>query len=218
MAEKRFFSSDNNATITILTVLILLQFHVFSVFCDLHGFSPQKMSPDEQKDVGSGGGGGGGSRSGEWFYKSITKGFKLPDRDGGGGGGGGVGKFSKTGEILTREIKIKQGKLRGLVKEFKNKKLKNVETFLGIPYAAPPVKSLRFMPPGSPPTWKDVKIFDYFKPVCPQKAPDLNHEPLKTINAGYYNRLKRLMPFLTNQSEDCLYLNVYAPVRGKMKK
>ncbi|EEB13058.1 conserved hypothetical protein [Pediculus humanus corporis] len=213
MAEKRFFSSDNNATITILTVLILLQFHVFSVFCDLHGFSPQKMSPDEQKDVGSGGGGGGGSRSGEWFYKSITKGFKLPDRDGGGGGGGGVGKFSKTGEILTREIKIKQGKLRGLVKEFKNKKLKNVETFLGIPYAAPPVKSLRFMPPGSPPTWKDVKIFDYFKPVCPQKAPDLNHEPLKTINAGYYNRLKRLMPFLTNQSEDCLYLNVYAPVR-----
>lgn len=117
--------------------------------------------------------------------------------------------------ILTREIRIKQGRFRGLVREFSNKKLKNVHFYLGIPYAAPPVGPLRFMPPGSPPNWRNLRTFDTFGPVCPQTPPDLTHEPLKTMNAGRFNHLKGLMPFLRNQSEDCLYLNVYAPAQGK---
>lgn len=117
--------------------------------------------------------------------------------------------------ILTREIRIKQGRLKGLVRELKNKKLKEVEIYLGIPYAAPPVGPLRFMPPGSPPNWRNVRTFDTFGPVCPQVPPDLTHEPLKTMNAGRFNHLKGLLPFLRNQSEDCLYLNIYAPIQGK---
>jgi neuroligin len=27
--------------------------------------------------------------------------------------------------------------------------------------------------------------------------------------------LRKLLPYLRNQSEDCLYLNIYAPVTGK---
>lgn len=32
---------------------------------------------------------------------------------------------------------------------------------------------------------------------------------------GRLEYLKRLMPFLQNQSEDCLYLNVFSPLHGK---
>lgn len=118
--------------------------------------------------------------------------------------------------ILTREIKIKQGRLKGIVRELKNKNLRNVEVYLGIPYAAPPVGNLRFMPPGSPPTWRNLRTFDSFGPVCPQTPPDLSHEPHKNMNAGRFNHLKSLLPFLGNQSEDCLYLNIYAPLQGEL--
>lgn len=32
---------------------------------------------------------------------------------------------------------------------------------------------------------------------------------------GRLEYLKRLLPFLQNQSEDCLYLNVFSPLHGK---
>ncbi|KAK6633555.1 hypothetical protein RUM44_004162 [Polyplax serrata] len=180
--------------IAIVTV-VLVQFQV-SVVCNLHGFSPQnRMFRNEMSANGS-------RVDGDWLYNSYSNANKFYES---------IKHLSGTGELLTREIRVKQGRLKGVVREFRNPKLKNVETFLGIPYAAPPVKALRFMPPGSPPSWKDLKVFNTFGPVCPQRPPDLNREPLKTMNVGQYNRLKGLMPFLTNQSEDCLYLNIYAP-------
>ena len=33
---------------------------------------------------------------------------------------------------------------------------------------------------------------------------------------GRLEYLKRLLPFLQNQSEDCLYLNVFSPLHGKL--
>lgn len=183
--------------IAIVTV-VLVQFQV-SVVCNLHGFSPQnRMFRNEMSANGS-------RVDGDWLYNSYSNANKFYES---------IKHLSGTGELLTREIRVKQGRLKGVVREFRNPKLKNVETFLGIPYAAPPVKALRFMPPGSPPSWKDLKVFNTFGPVCPQRPPDLNREPLKTMNVGQYNRLKGLMPFLTNQSEDCLYLNIYAPEQG----
>jgi carboxylesterase type B len=32
---------------------------------------------------------------------------------------------------------------------------------------------------------------------------------------GRLEYLKRLLPFLQNQSEDCLYLNIFSPLHGK---
>ena len=40
--------------------------------------------------------------------------------------------------------------------------------FWGIPFAAAPVKSLRFMPPVTVAPWKEVLNADEFSPVCPQ--------------------------------------------------
>ncbi|CAB3381900.1 Hypothetical predicted protein [Cloeon dipterum] len=114
---------------------------------------------------------------------------------------------------VTREVVIKQGKLRGILLRANNPSRGNVDIYLGIPYAAPPVGTQRFMPPGSPPPWPGVRQADSFGPVCPQNPPDISNEKeaLKAMSAGRYHYLKRLLPYLRNQSEDCLYLNIYAP-------
>jgi len=62
--------------------------------------------------------------------------------------------------------------------------------FLGIPYAAPPVGNLRWRAPQPAARWKGVRAATSFAPHCPQPG----------------------SPFgVASTSEDCLYLNVYAP-------
>lgn len=60
--------------------------------------------------------------------------------------------------------------------------------------------------------WSGLKMATSFSPVCPQMLPDMKRE---TLSAGRYNYIKRLLPFLKNQSEDCLYLNLYVPHAGE---
>lgn len=111
----------------------------------------------------------------------------------------------------TRKIVLKQGVLQGVIVDPKvNRALSRTEQYLGIPYAAPPVGDLRFMPPGSAPSWFGIKIADSFGPVCPQKLPDVN-----TMSRERREYFQKLVQYLLNQSEDCLYLNIYAPLQGK---
>lgn len=56
----------------------------------------------------------------------------------------------ETGRRLTREYRLKQGLVKGLILEPRDSRgLDGVEVFLGLPYAAPPVGGMRFMPPGN---------------------------------------------------------------------
>lgn len=115
----------------------------------------------------------------------------------------------------TRDIQVKQGRLSGVVREFHvQSRLKNVDQFLGIPYAEAPVGSRRFMPPSSPLPWVGVKHATKHEAVCPQKLPNLN-DP-SGFNKGRYDQIKRLLPYLKKESEDCLYLNLYVTSYGEL--
>ncbi|XP_069354216.1 neuroligin-4, X-linked isoform X2 [Maniola hyperantus] len=118
--------------------------------------------------------------------------------------------------ISSRVVRTKYGDIRGFIVTPESRFLEPVEVFRGIPYASPPMGSLRFMPPVSGAQWSGVKIAEEFGPVCPQVLPDIRNETavLKRISRGRLEYLKRILPFLTNQSEDCLYLNIYAPAQG----
>lgn len=115
----------------------------------------------------------------------------------------------------TREVQIKQGKIIGIVREMSPQlRLKNVDQFLGIPYAEAPIDSRRFMPPSPPLAWQGIKYANKMGDVCPQKLPNL--ADANGFTKGRYDQIKRLLPFLTNESEDCLYLNLYVTSYGEL--
>lgn len=71
---------------------------------------------------------------------------------------------------------------------------KGVTAFLGIPYAAPPVRDLRWKDPQPAPAWKDTFHADRFGPQCMQ--------PQRGLLTNQYSGAEVT-------SEDCLYLNVW---------
>jgi len=74
-----------------------------------------------------------------------------------------------------------------------------------------------FSPTRAPAPWDGIRISDTYSPVCPQRLPNIQNETaaLEKMPKGRLEYLKRLLPFLENQSEDCLYLNIFSPVNGK---
>jgi len=91
------------------------------------------------------------------------------------------------GDPLT--VKTAQGKAQG--KTINDGKVK---AFLGLPYAAPPVGEMRWKAPGPPAKWKGTRDATKFGARCAQGR---IFEDMVFQDAG--------------PSEDCLFLNVYAP-------
>jgi len=65
----------------------------------------------------------------------------------------------------------------------------SITVFKGIPFAEPPVGSLRWAPPRPPRSWQGVRQADHFSDGCAQIFPKLDFA----------------------KTEDCLYLNVWTP-------
>ncbi|XP_014679841.1 PREDICTED: neuroligin-4, X-linked-like, partial [Priapulus caudatus] len=108
-------------------------------------------------------------------------------------------------------VETRNGPVRGRYL-YPSPTVRRVEAFLGIRYADAPVGSLRFMPPRNPSTrHDDVWNATVFAPACPQKVPDIRNDPLTRMTHDRLRYLRRLLPLLTNQDEDCLFLNVYVP-------
>ncbi|XP_011500600.1 PREDICTED: neuroligin-1 [Ceratosolen solmsi marchali] len=105
----------------------------------------------------------------------------------------------------TRLVRTRYGSLRGVVARAAGEA--SVEVYLGVPYATPPLGSLRYMPPITPSPWRGTRLADTMPPVCPQRPPS----PDPSMPRGLKAYLGRVGPLLANQSEDCLYLNLYVP-------
>ncbi|XP_066586116.1 neuroligin-4, X-linked-like [Prorops nasuta] len=120
-------------------------------------------------------------------------------------------------KLNPRIVPTRYGDVKGLIRTFENTKfLKPIDVYLGIPYATPPIGNNRFSPTKAPSPWDGVRLSDSVGPVCPQKLPNISNEQaaLERMPKGRLEYLKRLLPHLQNQSEDCLYLNIYAPAMG----
>ena len=112
----------------------------------------------------------------------------------------------------TRVVHLRQGALRGNVIRVSMRESLFVEQYLGIPYAAPPVGEMRFMPSGGPaPVWNGLRMMNTFGSVCPQTHPDTTK--MDVSRKKYYEEV--LLPYLLNEAEDCLNLNIYAPFESK---
>ena len=90
------------------------------------------------------------------------------------------------------EVTIATGKLKGVTSE-------GVDSFKGIPFAAPPVGPLRWRAPQPAAAWTGVRDAATYGPDCVQTSPS------------------EVAPIRTQESEDCLYLNVWRPTAATGK-
>uniref|UniRef100_A0A8C5YNM1 Carboxylic ester hydrolase n=1 Tax=Marmota marmota marmota TaxID=9994 RepID=A0A8C5YNM1_MARMA len=81
-----------------------------------------------------------------------------------------------------------------------------VHTFLGIPFAKPPLGPLRFAAPEPPEPWSGVRDGTSHPAMCLQNADAMN---IEALNLGIIS----LPPI--PMSEDCLYLSIYAPAHAR---
>lgn len=94
------------------------------------------------------------------------------------------------GESPFATVQIDTGSIKGFEKD-------GIRTYLGIPYAAPPVGDLRRRPPQPAASWDGVRECKEYGPAWPQIR-----LPRKMGGLG-----------LEKMSEDCLYLNVWSPAK-----
>ncbi|XP_056216589.1 fatty acyl-CoA hydrolase precursor, medium chain-like [Falco biarmicus] len=116
----------------------------------------------------------------------------------------GVTALVATGQKAEQpEVMTNYGRVRGY--QFKvDAAGRNVNVFLGLPFAKPPVGPLRFSEPQPPEPWKGVRDATSYPPMCLQ-----DKELGQYFSDVVTNRKENV---LLQMSEDCLYLNVYTPV------
>ncbi|KAJ8274684.1 hypothetical protein COCON_G00093090, partial [Conger conger] len=109
------------------------------------------------------------------------------------------------------------GKLRGFKKELHNEILGPVVQFLGVPYAAPPTGDRRFQPPESPAPWPETRNATQFAAVCPQSVQE-GRLPEVMLPVWFTNSMEIVSSYVQDQSEDCLYLNIYVPTEDDIRE
>ncbi len=93
-------------------------------------------------------------------------------------------------------LSVEGGQIQGVLTDSSN-----VMVYKGIPYAAPPVGDLRWKAPQPVVAWEGVKVADTFGPISIQNG----SAPETFYGKEFY------WEGTPEQSEDCLYLNVWAP-------
>ena len=116
---------------------------------------------------------------------------------------------SSTSQRPSPSVTTQYGKLRGQRVAVPSEVLRPVDQYLGVPYASPPLGEKRFMPPDQPSSWSGVRNATHFMPVCPQNLHSTVPEVMMPVWFTY--SLDTVAGYIQDQSEDCLYLNIYSP-------
>lgn len=135
------------------------------------------------------------------------------------------GRSVEEGRLSDVEVPLGENQfVRGREVEFPDKHLSPVTSYLGIRYGALDTlgghPKRRFQSPVAPfliEEMSGVQQKTEMPHVCPQNIPDLE-EYEKTHQPAYVNYLKRIVPFLKKQSEECLNLNIYVPAKSKPQR
>ncbi|XP_052583806.1 acylcarnitine hydrolase-like isoform X5 [Peromyscus californicus insignis] len=113
--------------------------------------------------------------------------------------------FSVQGQDSSRPIRnTHTGQVQGSLVHLEDINT-GVHTFLGIPFAKPPVGPLRFAPPKPPEPWSGVRDGTSHPAMCLQN--------ISVLSALAQTPFTSTPPLLS-MSEDCLYLNIYSPVHA----
>ena len=108
----------------------------------------------------------------------------------------GAGTFANQSSTAAAGVKVEGGMVSGVTVD-------GVQSYRGIPFAAPPVGTLRWKPPQPAAAWAGTRRADQVGAACPQNP----HAP------------GSIFPDPTEpQSEDCLYLNVWTAARAGVRR
>lgn len=103
---------------------------------------------------------------------------------------------------MIRKVKVENGWVKGLPAADPR-----ITSYKGIPYAAPPVGENRWRAPQPCPDWAGEREAYAFSPI-PMQAP-ISADPKNLYDREWH--VDKEIPM----SEDCLYLNVWAPADGR---
>jgi para-nitrobenzyl esterase len=95
------------------------------------------------------------------------------------------------GVVCAEPVKIESGMVQGTIED-------GLYVYRGIPYAAPPLGDLRWRAPQTAPKWQGVLAANAFGRACIQSNPAIANLPAP--------------------SEDCLYLNIWTPIKHAEKR
>ena len=99
---------------------------------------------------------------------------------------------------MNRTVKTESGYVRGTIAADPR-----ITVFRGIPFAAPPVKDLRWRAPQQAKEWEGIRDCLEFAPIGMQSIPGLDADNI-------YTREWNVDPEIP-MDEDCLYLNIWTP-------
>jgi para-nitrobenzyl esterase len=115
---------------------------------------------------------------------------------------------SATPPVATAVVDTESGPIQGLV-------VNGIQTFKGIPYAAPPIGERRFLPPAPAEAWTDIHdATDFGAPAIQMYDRTLTGSDISLQLATIFTTRSDMKI----DNEDCLYLNVWTPALDGRKR
>ncbi len=109
---------------------------------------------------------------------------------------------------VTDVVSVEQGDLTGVYNEDETARI-----YAAIPYAKPPIGELRWKEPAEPEKWQGIRACDTYAPMAVQPSSSILYSSLSKILGTHNYEFSFNDQYKEPMSEDCLYLNIYAPAQ-----